>query len=69
MFVWGHAFNWAELAAVWLFTVAIGIAIHFLPVAQRLEGLQSEQADERVVLMFLIGKGGGSPLAMQCSLV
>jgi len=39
MFVWGHAFNWAELAAVWLFTVAIGIAIHFLPVAQLLEGL------------------------------
>jgi hypothetical protein len=39
MYVWGHAFNWAGLAVVWLLTVAIGIAIHFLPVAQLLEGL------------------------------
>jgi hypothetical protein len=39
MNVWGHAFNLAALAIVWLSTVAIGIAIHFLPVAQLLEGL------------------------------
>jgi hypothetical protein len=38
MNVWGHAFNWAALAIVWLSTVAIGIAIHFLPVARLLDG-------------------------------
>jgi hypothetical protein len=39
MNLWGHAFNGAELAIVWLLTVAIGIAIHFLPIARLLGGL------------------------------
>jgi hypothetical protein len=39
MYVWGHAFNWAELAIVWLLAVAIGIAIHFLPIARLFGGL------------------------------
>jgi hypothetical protein len=39
MYVWGHALNWARLAIVWLLTVAIGIAIHFLPIARLLDGL------------------------------
>jgi hypothetical protein len=39
MHVWGHAFDWAGLAVVWLSTVAIGIAIYFLPIAGLLDGL------------------------------
>jgi hypothetical protein len=38
MNLWGHAFNEAEVVIVWLLTVAIGIAIHFLPIAWLLDG-------------------------------
>jgi hypothetical protein len=39
MNAWGHAFNGAEFAIVWLLMVAIGIAIHFVPIARLLGGM------------------------------
>src|ERR1700733_12403383 len=39
MYVWGHLLNWTELAIVWLFAFAIGIAVYFVPIARLLDGL------------------------------
>jgi hypothetical protein len=39
MYAWGHALGWAELVIAWILTVAIGIAIHFVPIARLLDGL------------------------------
>jgi hypothetical protein len=39
MYGWGKGLNWAALAAAWLLTFVIGIAIYFLPIARLLDSL------------------------------